>query len=308
MGMRVVLGDGDEIRIGGYALQASFEDDATSATILRGRTMVPTPTVPPRLPPPASPAQSSGLSPALSEVSGTLAEPLRKGRPGESFSDDPHGAYADVLWRAFLQGAGLEASKLPAGPSPQLLSSIGEMLRIAIGGLQRLVTMRARAKNEIQAEMTMMKARDNNPLKFSPDEGLALEMLLKPPARGFLGGPAALRAALADLQAHQVGLTAGMRAVLEAVLDRLDPEKLEDLQEKDKGSVMDSLLPARKHARLWEAYNNQYQSLREEAQDNFQRFFGSTFRDAYEAQVRKLDEPDDTTSFNVGKDKTPQRR
>src|ERR1700736_3967101 len=40
-GMRVILNEGDELRIGGYALQAAFEDEATSATILRGRTAVP---------------------------------------------------------------------------------------------------------------------------------------------------------------------------------------------------------------------------------------------------------------------------
>ena len=58
------------------------------------------------------------------------------------------------------------------------------MLKIAVGGLQRLVTMRARAKNEMQALMTMIAPRDNNPLKFSPDEELALQMLLQPPSRG----------------------------------------------------------------------------------------------------------------------------
>src|SRR5215470_18330575 len=40
-GMRVILSEGDELRIGGYTLQAAFEDDATNATILRGRTVVP---------------------------------------------------------------------------------------------------------------------------------------------------------------------------------------------------------------------------------------------------------------------------
>jgi len=40
-GMRVILREGDEIRIGGYALEAAFENDDASATILRGRTVVP---------------------------------------------------------------------------------------------------------------------------------------------------------------------------------------------------------------------------------------------------------------------------
>src|SRR6266436_2877055 len=40
-GMRVILSEGDELKIGGYTLQAAFEDEASSATILRGRTEVP---------------------------------------------------------------------------------------------------------------------------------------------------------------------------------------------------------------------------------------------------------------------------
>jgi FHA domain-containing protein len=39
-GMRVMLREGDELRIGGYTLRAAFEEDETSATILRGRTVI----------------------------------------------------------------------------------------------------------------------------------------------------------------------------------------------------------------------------------------------------------------------------
>lgn len=39
-GMRVMLREGDELRIGGYTLRAAFEQDEASATILRGRTVI----------------------------------------------------------------------------------------------------------------------------------------------------------------------------------------------------------------------------------------------------------------------------
>src|ERR1700722_20078529 len=40
-GMRVLLRAGDELGIGGYTLRAAFEqDDESSATILRGRTII----------------------------------------------------------------------------------------------------------------------------------------------------------------------------------------------------------------------------------------------------------------------------
>ena len=259
-GMRVILSEGDELRIGGYALQAAFEDETTSAAILRGRTVVP-----------------------------------------------PNGT--ESLWREFLRGAGIDASSLPGAPTPQLLSSIGEMLKIAVGGLQRLVTMRARVKNEMQGEMTLIAPRDNNPLKFSPGEALALQMLLQPPARGFLDGPAALRDALTDLQSHQVGMTAGTGAVLQAVLDRLDPEKLATLQ--GRRSMFDFFRTARR-ARLWDTYLTQYRSLREEAENDFQRTFGGVFRDAYETRVLNPATPGDTTGLRPSsgkvKPQTPQQR
>jgi predicted component of type VI protein secretion system len=302
VGMRVILSEGDELRIGEYALQAAFEDEATSATVLRGRTVVPPAHNTPS--PPVKASKTPSTAP-VREVGEPLAEPTWGIRSAERTTTGPDGP--ESLWRGFLQGAGIEGSSLPGAPTPQLLSSIGEMLKIAVGGLQRLVTIRARAKNEMQAQMTMIAPRDNNPLKFSPDEELALQMLLQPPSRGFLDGPAALRDALTDLQSHQVGMTAGMQAVLQAVLDRLDPEKLATLQ--DRRSMFDFLWPARRRARLWDTYLSQYRSLREEAKDNFQRFFGEVFREAYEAQVRNPDTPGDITGLRAGsgKPQTPQR-
>jgi predicted component of type VI protein secretion system len=298
-GMRVILSDADELRIGGYALQAAFEDEATSATILRGRTLVPPVH---NTPSPTVNVSKTPSTAQVPEVGETLAEPAWSSV--KRTATQPDGP--ESLWGSFLEGAGIEASSLPGAPTPQLMSSIGEMLRIAVGGLQGLVTMRARGKNEMQAQMTIIAPRDNNPLKFSPDEQMALQMLLQPPRRGFLDGPAALRDALTDLQSHQVGITAGMRAVLQAVLDRLDPEKLATL--RGRRSLFDFLWPARR-ARLWDTYLGQYRSLREEAEDNFQRFFGEVFRDAYEAQVRNLDTAVDITGPRAGSFKVkPQRR
>jgi FHA domain-containing protein len=357
-GMRVVLQTGDEIRIVGYVLESAFEDDPESATLLRGRTVIPrvqpkavpppaaraAPEPPPAPPPPSgsyssapppvsAPAAASPVSPTPppgegpppmpapvpaasppSPVRPAVASPAPSASPqaaaysaasasspaaspsslaSASAPAQPGAALAnDALWRAFLQGAGIDLN-LPNGPSPELMRSIGEMLRIVVGGMQRLITMRARAKNEMQAEMTMIQARDNNPLKFSPDAALALQMLLQPQARGFLSGPEAFRDALNDLQSHQVGMAAGMRSALEAVLDRLDPTKIEAQPLERK--MLDFV--GGRNARLWELYVKEYDVLRDEARDGFQRLLGEALRQAYEAQVRNLDPApsDDTT-------------
>jgi predicted component of type VI protein secretion system len=282
-GMRVMLREGDELRIGGYTLRAAFEDDEASASILRGRTLIQSPKGARAAPPAAPLSTEPAPPPADAPPPAGAARRAPSNRPADAAAQP--GAGSEALWRSFLSGAALE---LPyTAPSTELLSSVGAMMRIAIEGIHRLVAMRATAKNELRAEMTTIQVRGNNPLKFAPDATVALRLLLQPPARGFLAGPAALREALIDLQSHEVGVIAGMRAALEAVLERFDPTMLENLL--STRSMFDSLRPGRRNARLWDLYLQHYRSLREEAQEDFQRFFGEAFRDAYEAQVRNLD-------------------
>jgi len=281
-GMRVMLREGDELRVGGYTLQAAFENDASSATLLRGRTLItqletsPSPHGTPMPEMPSAPWGAARNAPSPPHPAGVQT----------AMSDES-------LWAAFLEGAGI-ASSPSNGASPERLRAIGAMMRIAVGGIHRLVAMRALAKGEMQTEMTMVQLRDNNPLKFVADAEAALQLLLHPPARGFLDGPAALRAALADLQSHQVAMMAAMRSALELVLDRFDPGKLET--QLNTGSMFDGLRPTHRKARLWTLYLERYVSMREEAQEDFQGFFSDALLEAYEAQVRSLEAEADTAA------------
>jgi FHA domain-containing protein len=383
-GMRILLRDGDELRIGGYTLLAAFEDDEVSATILRGRTLIIQPTgpaagrvapaaeqeasthagnlrssqppaassvIPSSAPTPALPvgapadgepfAEPAGtqnpvtdesrwsdptlmlhrpglltaakVAPAAEQKPSSPAEALRSSQPpppssvmpnnaptpavpvGASGqpSAKPAGAHTppsdESLWRAFLEGAGIE---LPNGLSPEFMSQLGTLLRVAIEGIHRLVTIRATAKEEMRAEMTRIQVRGNNPLKFAPDGTVALQYLLQPPIRGFLPAPTALHEAMIELQSHQVGMTAGMLSAVEAVLDGFDPSKVEALL--TTWSVLDSFRPTHRRARLWELYVEHYRALREEAHEDFKRLFGEAFREAYEAQGRSRDAPTPT--------------
>src|SRR3569833_3947053 len=76
-GMRILLSEGDELRIGGYTLVAAFESDEASATVLRGRTVIMPPAGPPTRPRAAAVASefgSSAPSPSPSPSSSTSAE------------------------------------------------------------------------------------------------------------------------------------------------------------------------------------------------------------------------------------------
>jgi predicted component of type VI protein secretion system len=283
-GMRVSLSDGDEVRIGGYQLAVAFEHDQTSRNILRGRTTAPVRTA---FAAPfgaasavkAAEAPAGAVPAAASAVGAAQAVSVRAPAAEEAVS-------AESLWRGFQAGVGVELP-LPNGPSPELFSAVGAMVRIAVSGIHRLISMRAVAKSEMHADLTMIQVRGNNPLKFSPDATVALKMLLQPPMQGFLSGPSALRDAVIDLQSHQVGVMAGMRAALGAVLERFDPAQLE--RRLTSRSVIESLIPSQHRARLWELYLEHYRALNEEAQEDFSRFFGEAFLEAYNAQVRSLE-------------------
>jgi len=198
------------------------------------------------------------------------------------------GTQADTqaLWAAFCEGAGIHFTP-PQGLNPDLMRVIGQLLHHTVDGSLKLVAARAATKQEMRAEVTVIQARRNNPLKFSPDTVSAMEQLLQPPLRGFMSGPEAVADAMDDLLGHTIGTMVGMRAALEGVLARFEPDALEA---KLVGrSMLDSLLPMNRRAKLWELYLQHYDAVKAEAQDDFHNLFGRAFLQAYEEQLDRLD-------------------
>jgi FHA domain-containing protein len=192
---------------------------------------------------------------------------------------------ATALWSAFCEGAGVQVD-VPEGASPEVLRTAGALLRAAIEGTLQLMSVRAATRHELHAQVTVIQARNNNPLKFSPDAQSALEQLLQPTMRGFLQGPAAVTEAMDDLVGHAIGTMAGTRSALEGVLARFAPRDLE--AKLAARSVVDSVLPMARKARLWELYLQHHEAIREEAQEDFHALFGKAFLSAYEQQLEQL--------------------
>ncbi|MEO8805073.1 MAG: type VI secretion system-associated FHA domain protein TagH [Burkholderiaceae bacterium] len=194
----------------------------------------------------------------------------------------------DALWAAFCQGAGVEVP-LPQGLNPEQMRMLGTIVREAVEGTLRLMAVRATAKTELRAAVTTIRARNNNPLKFSPGAETALAQLLQPPLRGFMAGPVAMQDAMHDLVGHSIGTMAGMRAALAGVLARFEPGQLES---KLAGkSMLDSLMPSGRKAKLWDLYLQHFDSIRNDAHDDFHNLFGAAFVAAYEEQLDQLPPP-----------------
>ncbi len=239
---------------------------------------------PPRLQPPAAAPVRPLPEPAPPPV---MAAPALPARPAVTRAEAVAGddEQAQALWQAFCTGAGIQLP-LPPGSGPERMQAIGMMMRTAIEGTLQLMAVRASTKHELRAAVTMIQQRNNNPLKFSPDATSGIEQLVQPPARGFLDGPAALEEAMHDLVGHSIGTVAGMRAAIEGMLGRFDPAALE--AKLAGGSMLDSLLPMNRRARLWDLYLQHHGAIREEAQEDFHNLFGKAFLAAYEQQIERL--------------------
>ncbi|WP_093247419.1 type VI secretion system-associated FHA domain protein TagH [Variovorax sp. EL159] len=191
----------------------------------------------------------------------------------------------DELLAAFLRGLA-STHQPPEMLTPGLMERIGSMLRSATEGTLQLLLTRQEFKREVRAEVTMIAAQANNPLKFSPTVEVALAHLLGPGVRGFMPPEAAMRDAFNDLRAHQFGVMVGMRAALAHVIARFEPAELE--KKISAKSALDALFSANRKAKLWDQFVALYGGIASEAEDDFHSLFGKAFLEAYEEQMARL--------------------
>jgi len=233
------------------------------------------------LAPAASPAPSTAPSTSPYQTFATPAAPAMS--PATASSATP--ADQAALIQAFREGAGMPNLPLQA-LTPEFMHLLGQLLHEAAGGTVDLLVARQTLKKEVQAEMTMISTKGNNPLKFSPSAEVALNHLLNPPARGFMPAPLAMRDAYNDLRAHQVAFVAGVQSALEGVIKRFDPKTLESkLTQK---SVLSSVLPGARKAKMWDVFIDLYGQISTEASEDFHELFGEEFRRTYDEHIKQL--------------------
>lgn len=195
-------------------------------------------------------------------------------------------ASVQALQAAFAEGLGMPPERVRTLDAAQM-RLLGQVLREATRGAVDLLVARAALKREMRSEVTMIVAKENNPLKFSPNVEVALQHIAGESLPGFMAPPAAMRDAFDDLRAHQLGVMAGMRSALAGVLLRFDPAQLE-AKISERRSALASLLPSVRKAELWALFTQLYAQLSAEAAEDFHELFGRAFRQAYEAHIEAL--------------------
>ena len=206
--------------------------------------------------------------------------------PPQAAAPQAPAAPADAarLLAAFLDGAGVADLAL-AGDAETAMRNAGTVFRVLVDGLRQVLMSRAAIKNEFRVEQTMLRARDNNALKFAVTVEDAIAALLQPARPGYKAPLASAQEAFDDVRAHEMAVMAGVQTALLGLLKRFEPGALEArLQPK----LLGNLVPGARKARTWELFCNTYKDIAREAEDDFQSVFGREFARAYDAQIRKL--------------------
>ncbi|MBT8438591.1 MAG: type VI secretion system-associated FHA domain protein TagH [Gammaproteobacteria bacterium] len=212
-------------------------------------------------------------------------EKLEPAPKGEHLQSELPQREAKAL-QEFLDGVGLKSEQLSPDAGEALMRLQGKLYREIVQGMMEVLRARFELKNEFRMRHTQLQIKENNPLKFIGQVDDALEYLVFRRTSGFLDPEAAFDEAFQDIKDHQVAMVVGMRAAFNSLLERFDPNELE--QRFAKGSKINSLLPLYKQASCWQRYREWYADVAAAAEDDFQGLFGNEFARAYEDQMARL--------------------
>ncbi|MHA0919168.1 type VI secretion system-associated FHA domain protein TagH [Enterobacter cloacae] len=190
------------------------------------------------------------------------------------------------LLEALLEGMGLSEMQ----PVPQFdrenMRQLGQILGMFSQGTVALLSSRSILKRGVKADMTMVLDDANNPFKLLPTGKTVLIQMFGTPMPGFMPPIKSVRDALIDLQAHQLGMISGIRAIIAAMLQSFNPEQLEE-QAKQNGMTSRLALPGSRKAALWDYFVRSYGETAGEIEDDFHTLFGEAFLHAYDMEVNQ---------------------
>jgi FHA domain-containing protein len=210
----------------------------------------------------------------------------RAGKVGEVTPAGGGDVLQGELLEALLEGMGLSDMQ----PVPQFdrdnMRQLGQMLSMFSQGTVALLSSRSILKRGVKADMTMILDDANNPFKLLPSGKTVLMQMFGSRMPGFMEPKKSVRDALIDLQAHQLGMISGIRAIIASMLQSFNPEQLEE-EAKREGAASRLALPGSRKAALWDYFVRQYGATAGEIEDDFHTLFGEAFLHAYDMEVNQ---------------------
>ena len=187
------LRDGDRLRLGGYEIELRIAETPRDriarliapATVRRSAVS--------RTTRPGSRMRSAHRRPVVLldddwDLDGPLPLPVRPRRPRRSRQRRP--GISRRTSRNRGTAGGVSARRRPAGRAvadPPRMEELGGVFRALVSGLRETLVARAAVKNEFRIAQTLIRARGNNPLKFSASDEDAMLALLGAGRRSDIG-------------------------------------------------------------------------------------------------------------------------
>jgi type VI secretion system protein ImpI len=181
--------------------------------------------------------------------------------------------------------AGIPARALAGRDPGAVVDEIGAAFRLSVENLALLLNSRAETKSLMRSSSrTMIRALENNPLKFTPSTEDALAIMFGPPTRNYLDARATIEQSFADLKSHQLLSLAATQAALEGLFEDLAPEKIDKSVEAERG--LGALVGSRK-ARLWDVFVERWRAATKRADGRLTEAFAALFAEAYDRLQNK---------------------
>jgi len=184
-----------------------------------------------------------------------------------------------------IAALGLAHWNLDSEKKSHIVETMGELMPEVMDGMMRVLKFRKQIKEEFRINVTTIQSVENNPLKFSANVEDAMENMFIKNNTAYKKPIAAVREGFEGIAEHQLAVIAGMQAAFKGMLDRFEPESLENRFEKYKSS---SFVSFGQKGKNWASYKEYHKGLIENLDDSFQHLFGYDFVQAYEEQMQHL--------------------
>jgi len=268
------LAHGDRIRIGDYEIEveisgsndflvqdtggvgaADLEQSFEARNFMATRRVVRE--APPRPAPPAAPAAP--------------AAPVASARAREE----------QELWpglAALCKGAGIDPRALPPEARASALAQAGQLLRETLVGFSELARTRADFAGEFNIVSGARRRDATSPLLQLAAVEQILELLLAGRGPGDSRAIDEVRSQFARARHHEIAIAAAMREAVSALMQKLDPDELEQqLGRRPAGAGPDL------QARLWERYRELFRATAQSGDAGLPAAFLAAFARAYES-------------------------
>ncbi|CAM3361130.1 conserved hypothetical protein (probable component of SST VI cluster) [Xenorhabdus nematophila ATCC 19061] len=196
-----------------------------------------------------------------------------------------HGTQSEgKLLASLLEGMGLK-DRHRFEFDEQLMYQLGRLVSQLSQGIIVLNASRHQFKHKLDADMTQILSDIHNPFKLLPSGQSVLTLMFSDHMPGFMPLEEATHDILTELQAHQSGMIAGIRATVADILHSFHPVMLEQTAQ-DENYLPRLSLSSTYKASIWDYFTQHYQAISKQFEQE-SSLFGENFLQAYSAEVNR---------------------